>query len=190
MKVIAGLAKGRRLKSLRGLLVRPTPAILREAIFNIIGDSICGSSFLDLFAGTGGVGIEAISRGASFVLFVEKEGRACSAIKENLRLCGFQSGYQIICRDAKLALRYIVKKSMSFDIAFLDPPYGTDLAHQTMAQPELARALKLESLILVQHSLKKSLENKYGEFALVIVKKFGDTALSVYSRADCLRAAN
>lgn len=183
MRVIGGSAKGRKLKTLRGLLVRPTPAIVREAIFNILGDSVCGASFLDIFAGTGGVGTEALSRGAKFVLFVERESRACSAIMENLAICGFGSGYDIVCKDAACALKYMARRSMIFDIAFLDPPYEGEAAHSTMAQLELAGLLKPESIIIVQHSVRRPLEKDYGDFSLVSSRKFGDTALSVYKRS-------
>src|SRR5687767_13028952 len=132
MRVIAGRFKGRRLKTPTWDGLRPTSDKLRETLFNILAPRIEGARLLDGYAGTGAVGIEALSRGAAHVTFVDKDRRAVALIEDNLAICGVEAGYTIEGRDLIAALRRIgdtAFDSAAFDIAWLDPPYEiTDIS--------------------------------------------------------------
>lgn len=124
MRIIAGVAKGRHLYSPKGLRIRPTLDKVREALFNILGEVVQGSSVLDLFAGTGAMGIEALSRGAETCLFVENYGPAVETIKKNLKISGLESKARVLKMDVFKALPLLSEKGEHFEIAFLDPPYS------------------------------------------------------------------
>ncbi len=122
LQVITGIAKGRKLKVPKGQEVRPTTGRVKKAIFDILGD-VGGKRVLDLFAGSGGLGIEAISRGAKESVFIDKSLKACEIIAENLTLCGFSDRASIICEDYKKALRQLKDKGKRFELILADPPY-------------------------------------------------------------------
>jgi len=125
MRVIAGAFKGRRLKTPDWDGVRPTSDKLRETLFNILAPRMAGARCLDVYAGTGAVGIEALSRGAAHVTFVERDRRAAALIAANLAICGVEQGYTIECGDAAAVLRRL-PESAPFDLVLLDPPYDAD----------------------------------------------------------------
>src|SRR5215471_2418516 len=128
MRVIAGKFKGRRFNALHGLDVRPTSDKLRETLFNIISQRVKESHFLDLCAGSGAIGIEALSRGASKVTFIEHSRRAYKVTNENLRHCGIKDDVQVIHQDALKALKHIsADRMIKFDCIYFDPPYESDL---------------------------------------------------------------
>src|SRR5262245_47920820 len=127
MRVIAGIHKGRRLKTLEGMHVRPTSDRMRETVFNILAPRIEDARFADVCAGSGAVGIEALSRGASRVSFVEHSRKAAAIISENLRHCGIRKDYQFVFRDAFAAMKYFAKESQQFDIIYFDPPYDSEI---------------------------------------------------------------
>ena len=116
MRVVGGIAKGRRLKSLKGLNIRPTSDKVKESIFNILGNKIVDAVFLDLCAGAGGIGIEALSRGAKETVLVENNQRAVKLIKENLLLCNLEKDSKVVCNDA---VRFLEDSDKRFDIIFL-----------------------------------------------------------------------
>ena len=127
MRVIAGIYKGRRLKTLEGLSVRPTSDRLRETLFNILAPRIEGASFADVCAGSGAIGIEALSRGARHVTFIESSLKAARIISENLRSCGIREGYRVINRDVLRALKNLASEKAEFDIIYFDPPYNSEI---------------------------------------------------------------
>lgn len=118
MRVIAGTAKGRRLYAPKGMETRPITAKIKEALFNIWQDRIPGSDFLDLFAGSGSIGIEALSRGADYVVFVDKSRKAVEMIKKNMGICGFRSGYDIYQDDVFRRIGWLEKNEVMFDIIY------------------------------------------------------------------------
>ena len=128
MRVISGIAKGRKLKTPQGFDIRPTSSIVKESIFNILQFDIEGRRILDLYAGTGQLGVEALSRGAGSVVFVDSSPEAVKLIKENVELCGFLDSCDIIRRDAIDFL----ERSGTFDIIFVDPPYDAALTESTI----------------------------------------------------------
>src|SRR5215469_12643770 len=123
MRVVAGKYRGRTLRTVRGHAVRPTSDRLRETLFNILSPEIVGARFLDLCAGSGAIGIEALSRGASHVTFVEKSRPACSVIRDNLASLSIE-GQSLVCRDTASAIKSLAIKGAQFDLIFFDPPYA------------------------------------------------------------------
>src|SRR5579863_6312742 len=124
MRVIAGQFRSRKLQAVPGMDTRPTSDRLRETLFNVLGPRVAGSTWLDLYAGTGAIGIEAISRGARQVYFVEAEKKAARIVRENLESLQIEDGAEVIERDASQALRLLDTQAVVCDFIFLDPPYG------------------------------------------------------------------
>ena len=180
MRVVAGIAKGRRLKRAIGRQIRPTPAKVKEALFNILADKILGSPFLDLFAGSGAIGIEAKSRGADRVVFVDNSTRAIRLIRDNISFCGFDQGCHVYQIDAFRALDALEKKREVFDLIFLDPPYDSDLAEKALEVISQKDLLKPGRVIIVEHSARKHLAEAYGRLRIKGTYRFGDTILSIY----------
>ena len=172
MRVIAGEFRSRRLQSIPGLATRPTPDRLRETLFDILGPRVEGAIFLDAYAGTGAVGIEALSRGAARAIFLERSKNAVRVIRENLASLGIVDRALLVVSPALSALA--LHKA---DIVFLDPPYDRE--------GEYAPALKLlgenpPQVVIAQHSVRLVLEDVYGELKRSRIVKQGDNALSIY----------
>ncbi len=172
MRVIAGEFRSRRLKTLPGLATRPTPDRLRETLFDILAPRLAGVTFLDAYAGSGAVGIEALSRGASKAIFIEDRRAAVEVIRENIESLGLQPRAEIVTAKVKSALPRFAP-----DIAFLDPPY--DLA----GEYESALALVRAPLVIVQHSKRLKLREQYGPLRRARIVTQGDNALSFYEGA-------
>lgn len=174
MRVIAGRFRSRKLLSIQGMHVRPTPDRLREALFNVLAPRIDGSLFLDAYAGSGAVGIEALSRGARQVILIEKATAALNVIEANLASLGIGREATIVRGNAALLIsRY------EPEIAFLDPPYP-----QTKAYAECLEALAAGacSLAIAQHESRFQLEDQYGRLRKYRVLKQGDNSLSFFDR--------
>jgi 16S rRNA (guanine(966)-N(2))-methyltransferase RsmD len=186
MRIIAGSLKGRRLRTPDWEGLRPTSDRLRETLFNILADRVPGAHVLDGYAGTGAVGIEALSRGASAVVFVERDRRAAALIAENLRRCGVASGCDIIRADIGRVSR--PDGSRPFDLILLDPPYAeTDLLGcVTRAAPWLAAG----GVLVLEHARRRTSPPSAGGLILTRVVQSGDSALSFYRHggADALTA--
>ena len=172
MRVIAGEFRSRRLLSLPGLDTRPTPDRLRETLFNILAPIIEGAVFVDAYAGTGAVGIEAISRGARLAVFIEKDREAVEVIKVNLASLDIKSRGRIIRGAAALHLA-----SIDSDIVFLDPPYPKDTEYQIALDVISA---KPPTLTIVQHSARYSIPDKYESLTRTRTVRQGDNALSFF----------
>jgi 16S rRNA (guanine966-N2)-methyltransferase len=184
LRVIAGSAKGRRLATLRTLALRPTPDRVREALFNILGVQINGAAILDLFAGTGAIGLEALSRGARLAIFAEAHEPACRLIEKNLRLCGLQAQGSVWCRDVLDVLPTLKVRGQRFDIIFLDPPYRTTLVEEALQQLGDGRLLAAHGQVITEHFFKRMLPERYGRLRRVRVTRFGDVGLSFYRVED------
>jgi 16S rRNA (guanine966-N2)-methyltransferase len=185
MRVIAGTYRSRQLKSLPGTDVRPTADRLRETLFNVLtaGNpaALEGTLWVDLFAGTGAVGIEAISRGASMVHFVESAAGAAELIKRNLASLRIGNGFQILTQESIRALRALESSGTIADFVFLDPPYGMEGAYrQTLETLSNSRLLKPESIVIAEH--RKTFDPGESFPSLVRYRKLeqGDAALSFY----------
>jgi 16S rRNA (guanine966-N2)-methyltransferase len=180
VRIIGGTHRGRRLSAPEGLMVRPTSDRLRETLFNILATRAAGSRFLDICAGSGAVGIEALSRGASNVTFIERARRACSVIESNLESLGLSREATIINRDAMAALNQLATDSRQFDIIFFDPPYASDLHRQVMKQLSTNDLLTDDSIVIVEHRAKTPPEPVYGGLKMYRVVKQGESALAFY----------
>jgi 16S rRNA (guanine966-N2)-methyltransferase len=187
MRVIAGTYRSRILKSLKGLALRPTSDRLRETLFNVLGPSVSGVRFLDLFAGTGAIGIEALSRGATEVVFIENHPPAAKLIRKNLDSLGIRSGFTVLAADALRGLEKLVSRQEGtgpgFDYIFLDPPYA--------AAEDYARVLKFlgstdllssGGVVVAEHRRNFDLGEEAGALRRFRVLRQGDAALSFYRR--------
>ncbi|MFQ5988307.1 MAG: 16S rRNA (guanine(966)-N(2))-methyltransferase RsmD [Candidatus Methylomirabilales bacterium] len=179
MRVIAGTAKGRRLKVPKRRGVRPTSEYFREALFDILGFSIRGVHFLDLYAGSGAVGIEALSRGATEVVFLEQDPSCLQVLRENVEMTGLGKR-RVIAGDVLRTLPRLIRQGAKFDIIFLDPPYGTDLAMRTLDVLAPGKLLRPSGLVIVEHFAKEALPHRIGLLCRTREKAHGQTVLSFY----------
>ena len=187
MRVIAGQYRRRTLRSLPGLEIRPTSDRLRETLFNVLcaGDpsALAESTWLDLYAGTGAVGIEALSRGARMVYFVESSKAAAEVIGANLTSLEIASSFQIIKIEATRALRQLEASGMSADFVFLDPPYSMqDEYAKTLAAVAGSTILRERSLVIAEHEKRFDPAEVFGELRRYRKLVQGDAALSFYRR--------
>lgn len=191
MRIIAGKYRSRLLKSLKGDALRPTSDRLRETLFNILGADVAGSRFLDVFAGTGAVGIEALSRGAAEAIFIENYAPAAKLIRRNLNSLGITRGATILTADALAALEKLAARhtpaTKPIGFVFVDPPYA--------AHADYARALEFlssasapflspDALIIFEHHHKFVLPETVGRLARTRLLKQGDAALGFFRRAN------
>jgi len=180
VRIIAGSLKGRRLKAPDWPGLRPTSDKLRETLFNVLGPTVRGARLLDACAGTGAVGIEALSRGASHVTFVERDPRAADLIAENLAACGVTDRHAIIRMGFEGAGRRL--SGTPFDVVFIDPPYGAAelLEALTAADPLVGPA----TLLVVEHARRDPAPDAAGTLQRTRVLHSGDSALAFYRRAE------
>lgn len=182
MRVIAGTAKGTRLKAPKGLAVRPTADRVKEALFSIIAGQIPGCRFVDLFAGSGAVGIEALSRGAARCFFVEKDSSNIKLIRENLELTSLAEKAEVIRNDALRALKNMAAENNKANLFFIDPPYKSDLAGRAIEVIASEKLLAPGGLIVVEHAFKE--QTWLERFPQRRQKKYGDTALTFIDRLE------
>lgn len=182
MRVIAGTAKGRRLRAVKGQAVRPTADRVKEALFSILGSrfEFADGVFLDLFAGSGGVGIEALSRGAAHVTFVEQHAGTCQVLRDNLSLCGFLDRAAVHCGPVARALRAAAARGEVYQGAFVDPPYGRGLAHECLEQLAGLQVLDRDAWVMVEHHADDALVTSYGALHLTHSRRYGKTCLALY----------
>jgi 16S rRNA (guanine(966)-N(2))-methyltransferase RsmD len=176
MRVTGGTGRGQRLKVPTGSRVRPTSDKVKQALFNILGDRVIDASFLDLYAGAGGIGIEALSRGAGRVVFIDSSRESLTAIKSNIELTGFSDRAQVTASKVETFLK---KSSEQYDIVFLDPPYAEDM------QPLLeliagSGIVKPGCVVIAEHFKKQPSPEKAGPLTLYREAKYGDTVLAFY----------
>lgn len=178
MRVIAGEFRSRRLKSVPGLETRPTSDRLRETLFNVLGPRVAGAVFLDGYAGTGAMGIEALSRGASRCIFIEISRRAVEVIRENLHALGIESRASVLGGKVAQAIA-----NHPADIVFLDPPYERESEYQ-LALDALGSAEPPPAMVIVQHSVRFDPGSAHGFLGRTRMLKQGDNALSFYQPAS------
>lgn len=179
MRVITGSARGRRLTTLQGAdIIRPTAESVKEAMFSILQFELEGSRVLDLFAGSGQLGIEALSRGAGSCTFVEQNRQALEVLKSNLEHCGLEQQAYVVNTDAILFL----KQEHRFDIALLDPPYGKGLLQQAL--PLLAAHMSSGGLILCESDWQEELPEEVEGWLAQKTYRYGKTKLTLYRKAE------
>jgi len=179
IRVIAGRFKGRKLKMVPSPLVRPLPAKLREALFNIIQNRVMDKFFLDGFAGTGSVGIEALSRGASRVVFIEELPLAARIIQANLVKCQAEEFGLVINKEFNRAVIDLAKKGVKFDLIFLDPPYQLLAERNPLKVLRKRGLLKPEGLLIIRHHRRYTPSQK--DFKMIRRVDFGDDQFTFYS---------
>ena len=174
MRVIAGELKGRRLESLKGENTRPTLDRVKESMFNILQNSICGSCVLDLFCGSGALGIEALSRGAGAAYFFDSQRDALEIAKTNIERCGLKDRCFVFNYDHIQALRYIESKGIQFDLIFLDPPFENQFIEDCVKK--CLNLLSQHGIITIEHNIN----NRFGEnlFNIIGQKRYGKIGLT------------
>ena len=195
MRVIAGNYRSRILKSLKGLALRPTSDRLRETLFNVLGPGVSGSRFIDLFAGTGAIGIEALSRGARQVVFVESHPPAATLIRRNLESLGIRKGATILASDALRGLEILASgkkgKGFQYDYVFLDPPYAAAKDYACVLESlGSGNLLAPGGVVIAEHRRSFELPEGVGALQCYRVLKQGDAALSFYRRAAAAAGKN
>jgi 16S rRNA (guanine966-N2)-methyltransferase len=185
MRIVAGKYRSRILKSLKGNALRPTSDRLRETLFNVLGPNISGSRFLDIFAGTGAVGIEALSRGAVEAVFIENHAPAAVLIRRNLESLAITNGAQVLPLDALRALEKLAARhkptDAPFDFVFVDPPYAEKEQYErTLGFLGAAPFLGNGSLVIAEHRRTHELPQRFGRLLQTRILRQGDAALSFY----------
>ena len=178
MRITGGEAKGRRILLPGGSRIRPTTDRIRESLFGILGP-LDGVAFLDLFAGSGAVGLEALSRGAGSAVFVEKQTGLAEAIRRNLELLGFSEKGVILAADAEKGLGRLAVRQARFGILFADPPYGEGYVAKTLKWLGQADLLAEDGIVVLQHSQREGMDETCpGTLKAVDRRRYGDTVLS------------
>ncbi len=175
MRVITGSARGQRLQTLVGQDVRPTTDRVKEAIFSIIQFEIAGRNFLDLFAGSGQMGIEALSRGASSCTFVDERRQSIDIVKNNLKQCDLIENSSVVNTDAK---RFLLSNSQIFDIVYLDPPYSQGLLDEVL--PLVSKNVSENGIIICESSQNEELLQEIGDFRLDRIYRYGKIKVTTY----------
>ncbi|HEX5433889.1 MAG TPA: 16S rRNA (guanine(966)-N(2))-methyltransferase RsmD [Candidatus Angelobacter sp.] len=184
MRVIAGKYRSRRLAAPEGMETRPTSDRLRETLFNVVAPSVADSVWLDLFAGSGAVGIEALSRGGRTAYFVEAAPRAARTIRDNLATLGIEEGFEVIERDTATALRMLDSQAVACDFCFLDPPYRKMGDYeQVLGFLSQSRMIRPESLVIAEHDKHFDPGEAFGALRRQRVLRQGDAVLSFYRLA-------
>lgn len=187
VRVIGGTLRGRRLLAPRGLVTRPTPDRVREALFSILTSRLEGALFLDAYAGTGAVGIEALSRGARRCLFVESDARALQALRRNLAGLAIEDLAGVVGRDFAAAVRRLPAAEGAFDLVFLDPPYGPGEIHRALRLCDAGGLLSSSALLVAQHDVRTEMPGREGKLERGRSYRYGSTCLTLYAPAGAAR---
>jgi 16S rRNA (guanine(966)-N(2))-methyltransferase RsmD len=184
MRVVSGNCKGRPLKAVPGNTTRPTTDKVKEALFNMIGPYFNGGMGLDLFAGSGGLGIEGLSRGLEKVIFVDREAKAIQVIHENIKACHFADKAEVYRNDADRALKALHKREIRFDYIFLDPPYKKQQLVNLIEKMEEKQLVNTSGIIVCEHSFDVELPQTIGVFSQLKHETYGIIAITIYSRVS------
>ena len=177
MRVVTGSARGMRLKTLEGLQTRPTSDRVKEALFNILQFEIEGRRVLDLFAGSGQLGIEALSRGAAYAVFIDKNPQAVQIIKDNLRHTGLAENTQVVCQDS---LSFLDRVSDVFDVVMIDPPYASGIYGTALSK--VAPHVRQGGAVTCECDAKEQLPETVGTLVLERAYRYGKTAIWLYRK--------
>jgi 16S rRNA (guanine966-N2)-methyltransferase len=182
MRIISGLFKGRQLKSFKADHIRPTMDRMKETIFNILMGDIPGARVLDLFSGTGNLGIEALSRGATYIELVESNRTSLKIISENLKLLKIEKAARVVAQDV---FRYLKSyKGEPFQVILIDPPFTEKWAHQVMQTIENSGVAGNGTLVVIESGRQEQLEDQYGAFQLLDRREFGDKSASFFVKRE------
>ncbi|MFZ1984499.1 MAG: 16S rRNA (guanine(966)-N(2))-methyltransferase RsmD [Desulfatitalea sp.] len=181
MRIIAGAFKGRKLAAIRGMAIRPTADRVREALFSILAATPVDAVVLDLFAGTGALGIEALSRGARQAVFVDQATAAIQVLRKNIALCRVETCTQVLQWDILRNLNCLKAHPGPFDLIFIDPPYGRRMIQPTLAHIADNRLASPDALVVVEHDPSETVTPPSEHFACVDQRHYGQTQLSFFA---------
>lgn len=184
MRVISGKCKGRLLQAVPGMSTRPTTDKVKEAIFNMIGPYFSGGIGLDLFGGSGGLGIEALSRGIDHVIFVDHDIKAVRTIRKNIEACGLTEQAEIYRNDAERALKAIVKRQLRFHVIFLDPPYKKQKLQALISFIDEHHLLEITGYVVAEHAHDIELPDRIRNLTRIKLEFYGITAVSIYAYVE------
>jgi RNA methyltransferase, RsmD family len=185
LRVISGIAKGKRLKAPTGLNTRPITDMIKEALFNVLGSRVMGARFLDLFAGSGSVGIEALSRGAHKVIFVDYSNEAVKIVKENIDNCKFSDGYQILRNDVFKALGLLERQNARFDLIYVDPPFTNEkIFNEVMVAIDAIDILEPDGIIIIRAPRRKEMPVMFNGLNKYRSSHYGESSLHYYCRCE------
>ncbi|SHJ58635.1 16S rRNA (guanine(966)-N(2))-methyltransferase RsmD [Tepidibacter formicigenes] len=181
MRVISGSARGLKLKSPKGMDVRPTTDRVKESVFNIINNRLIDSFVLDIFSGTGSLGIEALSRGAQKCTFIDSSKESIKVIKENIEKARVNDKSEVILSDAISAINKLGVRRDKFDIIFMDPPYLKNLIEPVLEEISKKNILEEDGIIIVEHDTKDELLEEINNLYKYREKKYGNTTISFFA---------
>jgi len=185
MKITGGESRGRLLSSLKGMDIRPTSSKVREAIFNILGQDMSGVKVLDIFAGTGMLGIEALSRGAEGVIFIDKSDHSIKLINKNLILCGYQDRGRILKKDVSKGSPFeAISLKSSVDLVFVDPPYGKGIIPPVLNLLSECGILAHKAFVVTESAKNDQLPERLGTLLLSDTRIYGDTKIDIYKNEN------
>ncbi|BAM47737.1 16S rRNA (guanine(966)-N(2))-methyltransferase RsmD [Amphibacillus xylanus] len=185
MRVISGKLKGRSIETINDHSTRPTSDKVKESLFNIIGPYFSSGKVLDLFAGSGGLGIEAISRGADHAIFVDQQRRVVQVIKKNLASLNITEQAEVYQNDAFRALKALGKRKVKFNYIFIDPPYNKNVYQLLMEEIVKQNIISNDTIIVCEHDQKLNLADQIALFKKTRTEKYGSSiAISFYKRKD------
>ncbi|MDG5788312.1 16S rRNA (guanine(966)-N(2))-methyltransferase RsmD [Evansella sp. AB-P1] len=180
MRVISGKRKGLHLKAVPGQSTRPTTDKVKESIFNMVGPYFNGGKMLDLYAGSGSISIEALSRGMEHAILVDRDRKAIETIHMNLKTCKFEDVTEVYRTESTRALKAVQKKDIQFDLIFLDPPYAKQRLDDEIAFIDTNSLLAPSGTIVVEHVVDVNLTNSYTNFEKIKEERYGDTVISIF----------
>lgn len=180
MRILGGTARGRKLVAVKGKGIRPTRDDVKESIFSMIQGNVEAAVVLDLFAGTGNLGLEALSQGAKRAIFVEKERAPLRALMRNIELCGFRDRAEVISRDAETALKLLRRRVEKLDLVFIDPPYGSGYMGKTLRFISAHDMVNDGGIVVVEHSSAEAPIDQRGRVSLRRQKRHGDTTITIF----------
>jgi 16S rRNA (guanine966-N2)-methyltransferase len=178
LRVIGGQRRGKKLHSVPGALTRPTANRVRESVFNILAAEVTDAKVLDLFAGTGVLGLEALSRGARYAVFVDHHRQPLSVIRKNIAACGFDATARVLDADLRLDFNWRFAAGDGFQLVFMDPPYNRDFVLSTLTRLHASQLLEKEAIVVVEHSPRESMGEQVAPFVVKDQRKYGKTLVS------------
>jgi 16S rRNA (guanine966-N2)-methyltransferase len=188
MRVIAGIYKGRKLKAVSGKATRPTTDKVKEAVFQVIGPFFNSGKVLDLFAGSGALGIEALSRGMDSGIFIDQHSKAIHTIYDNLKTLGIKEQAQVYRNDAFRALQVLEKRDLQFDLIILDPPYRKVNFRKLLFEIQNLGLLRKNGFIVCEHDISVLLPDKVDNYSILKKSNYGDTiCVTIYQDRDIER---
>ena len=180
LRIISGRFKGKKLASFKGQHVRPTSDRVREAIFDILSINWEGKEILDLFAGTGALGIEALSRGAHRLVCIENHPQALKILAKNVDALSLAEHCEVVRFRVEDGLKFIRRNGWKFDVSFLDPPYGRGLADSTLCAGAASEAMKGSGIVVAEHHYKERVSERYQQLQLSDQRRYGSTKVSFF----------